>query len=132
MAFFVIVIVFKLSQVFIICFFIFFDSGGIDASGRDIGYLALRSSTIPTRVFLILPTYGLTRLVWLASTSTIILVSDIIVGDLLSFRVFLISEFFTFYWLVASKTMCVAFSSEKRRLMTCLDLSIDDLFNDFL
>lgn len=127
-------VVFNLSQILVTHLFIFFNSGSIDISGRSIGCLASRSFMTQTRVFLVWPTWGLTKLAWLTLTSTftITLVSDMRVRGLLSLRILLVPRLFALYQFVPSRTVLVALSSKRKRLIICYGLSINSPFDNFL
>lgn len=70
-AFFVIDVIFSLAQVFVILLFIFLDSRGVTANSGSIESLTSLTFAIGTKLL-----FDLTQsLLWLASISTIILVS---------------------------------------------------------
>lgn len=122
--FFMIDIVYDLSQVSVLFFFVLIDNSNIPISCRDIRQWALLAFPIQIRIFFARLTQTLTRLTT---------IPNITISNrgrvLLSFGVLLVIKFFVFQWPIVISIMCVSFLCPKKGLLNYLNFHIYCLFD---
>lgn len=130
MIFFIIELIFELSQIFVNLLLVFFNYSRINVYNWDTKRLALSIMT-QIRIVFYKPTQDMTCLISLTKLITTILITDKIIRGLLNLSVFLDFKI-TIYWLMAIMIISTVFSNQKKVLANYFGFNIYSLLNNFL